>query len=284
MSKAHGKTVELWDGIIEYYEEPVDAKTEAFKAAIDAGLTALETHKENLLAVLRNVYERGPKSEPFDAGKADKAWRSLTFLAGTYIWEARIKLETIPAAERRKRLRAFERAMGKARAMAAQAMQDDVGDDLYGTWCKANIRYDADFDPKPPVTLVRIIDEFKKVVASLSTLEAAASHAADDVLPRRSGKPAILAMGYIRALAEIYRESTGREPRTGRRAPFTRFVMQFRAALDPYYKTTDETGAQRVDETMVDAIKLALGKRRKRPRRSNQPKRRSLIPYAGQRK
>jgi hypothetical protein len=281
MSKAHGKMVELWDGIIQYYEEPVDAKTEVFEAAIDAGLTAFETHKENLLAVLRNAYEHGPKSEPFDA---DKAWRRLTFLAGTYVWEARIKPEIIPPTKRRKRLRAFERAMGKARAMADQAMQDDVGDDLYGAWCKANIRYDADFDPKPPVTLVRIIDEFKKVVASLSILEAAASHAADDVLPRRSGKPANLAIGYIRALAEIYRESTGREPGTGRRGPFTRFVMQFRAALDPSYKTTDETGGQRVDETMVDAIKLALGKRRKRPRRSNQPKRRPLIPYAGQRK
>jgi hypothetical protein len=173
--------------------------------------------------------------------------------------------------------------MGKARAMADRAMQDDVGDDLYSAWCRANVRYDPDFDPEPPVTLVRISDEFEKVVASLSTLEAAAARAADEVLPGRGGKPAILPVGYIRTLAEIYRESTGREPGTGR-APFTRFVMQFRAALNPSYKTTDETGGERADETMVDAIKLALGKRRKRPKRSNQPKRRPLIPYSGQRK
>jgi hypothetical protein len=89
-------------------------------------------------------------------------------------------------------------------------------------------------------------------VGSLGALESAAARAADDVSNWRSGKRAILPWGCIRALADIYQKFTGRTPGTGI-GPFYRFVVQFRAALDPSYETTDENGEKRVDESIVDS-------------------------------
>jgi hypothetical protein len=81
MSDAGNKKIKLWDGIIEYDEPIPDAEIEELKAAIDAGLAAFEHHKVTLLEHLQNVYQRGPKSEPFDA---EKSWQDLTCLAGLY--------------------------------------------------------------------------------------------------------------------------------------------------------------------------------------------------------
>ena len=53
-------------GFVQYYEPETNAKTQSIEAAIEAGVAAFETHEKNVLAVLRNAYERGPKSEPFE--------------------------------------------------------------------------------------------------------------------------------------------------------------------------------------------------------------------------
>jgi hypothetical protein len=45
-------------------------------------------HKEALLTMLRDAYDRGPKSEPFDE---PKSWIHLTGLARIYCWQARVK-------------------------------------------------------------------------------------------------------------------------------------------------------------------------------------------------
>ena len=39
-------------------------------AAIEAGLVEFNHHKEALLNILRDAYDRGPKSEPFDENKS----------------------------------------------------------------------------------------------------------------------------------------------------------------------------------------------------------------------
>jgi hypothetical protein len=134
MSDAGNKKIKLWDGIIEYDEPIPDAEIEELKAEIDAGLAAFEQHKISLLEHLQNVYQRGPKSEPFDA---EKSWQGLTRLAWMYFWRARLKQETVSAAHRVERLRDLARTLGRARRMVEMAMQDDVGNDLFSAWCDA---------------------------------------------------------------------------------------------------------------------------------------------------
>ena len=99
------------------------------------------------------------------------------------------------------------------------------------------------------------------MIGRLKDYHAAVLRAVLDVPTRLSGPTPSLSESYIRALRDEYEHSTGR--RAGRGVgPFLRFVMQFRAALDPSYQTTDESGDERVDESMRDAIKHALRKPR----------------------
>jgi hypothetical protein len=231
MSDAGHKKIKLWGGIIEYDEPIPDVEIEELKAEIHAGLAAFEQHKISLLEHLQNVYQRGPKSEPFDA---DKAWEGLTRLAYIYFWAVRIKQEVVPAAQRRERLHDLATALRHARRKVGLAMQDDVGDDLFRAWRDANVRYDPDLDPGP-LTLVRIDHEFEKVITSLANLlailEDAARRAADDVRTK-GGRPkgAFLPEGCIKVLATVYRDGTGLRPGAGD-GPFARFVMEFLTAL-----------------------------------------------------
>jgi hypothetical protein len=225
---------------------------EKLKAEIDAGLAAFERHKISLLEHLQNVYQRGPKAEPFDA---EKSWRGLTCLAGLYFWRARLKQDTVPAAHRVERLRDLARTLGRARRQAEMAMRDDVGDDLFSAWCEANVRYDI--GPTPPLTLVRIDHEFEKVIASLAALQTAACRAADEVHKAR-GRPkgsAFLSRGFIEGLAGVYQSSTGSKPGAGD-GPFARFVYEFLIAI----------GRDDIEyESVVDAIKDTRARVRTRP-------------------
>ena len=251
MSDAGGKKIKLWDGIIEYDQPVPDPKTEAVKAAIEVGLIAFDRHQEALLTILRNDYEGGTRAEPFDA---NRSWRGLAALAGSYLWRARVKQEVMPAAELVVRLRELEKAFGIARAMADKALQDDVGDALGSSWwegtsecAKAEGRF---------VDLLYIKREFEKVVTSLAALETAATRAAGDV-PMRPGRPkgtAILPWDFIEALAALYRNTTGSKPGAGN-GPFAKFVMKFISALGGFIE----------DESVIDAIKDARTRSLKSP-------------------
>jgi hypothetical protein len=244
MSDAGGNEIKVWHGVLEY-DEPVPATgTEAIKPAIEAALTAFDRHQEALLTILRNDYEAGLRAEPFDA---NRSWRGVTSLAGTYFWRARVKQQVMSAAELVARLHELEKAFGMARAMADKAMQDDVGGALCSSWWEGtseNAEAEGRF-----VDLLYIEREFKKVVTSLAALETAAIRAADDV-PTRRGRPkgtAILPRDYIEALAAVYRDTTGAKPGAGD-GPFAKFVMEFLTAL----------GRRNIEyESVIDAIKDA---------------------------
>ena len=132
-----GKWVSHWEGALQTYEPEPEAKTQSIKAAIDAGVAAFETHEENLIAVLRNAYERGPKSGPFEA---DRAWRHLTSLAFIYFGRKRLKQEVVLAADRSKRLREIAKVLGDACRLFDEAKQDELIDDLYSAWCDQNVK------------------------------------------------------------------------------------------------------------------------------------------------
>jgi hypothetical protein len=229
MSDAGGKKIKLWDGIIEYDEPVPDPKTEAVKAAIEARLVEFDHHKGALLTILRDVHNQSAKSEPFDE---HKSWFRLTSLASTYYWKARVKQEVMPVADREARLRELEKALGKARAMVDEAMENDVGDALCSSWWEGTSEY-AEAEGRF-VDLLYIEREFKTVVTSLATLETAALRAASEAHEKRAGhsgpRRRTMLPDYIEPLAAVYRSSTGAMPGAGY-GPFVRFICAFLAAI-----------------------------------------------------
>jgi hypothetical protein len=105
--------------------------------------------------------------------------------------------------------------------------------------------------------LVRFRDEFAKVLAALTALEAATLRALKDPPSTKPGPVRALPLKFIVLLADEYVSLTGRIPGAGQ-GPFYRFVMNFRAATDQTYKTRDEAGDERVDESLIEDIKEAL--------------------------
>ena len=62
---------------MSHAEKPTpNAREKAVKAEIVARETNFKRHKKELLDPLRKVYERGPRTEPFDE---NNAWRDLEF-------------------------------------------------------------------------------------------------------------------------------------------------------------------------------------------------------------
>jgi hypothetical protein len=246
-----GKCVSRLGGFVQSYEPEPDAKTQSIEAAIDAGVAAFKTHQENILAVLRNAYERGRKSESFDA---DRAWRYLTTVAFIYFWRKRLKQEAVLAADRSKRLGKIAKVLDEACRLFDEAKQDELINDLYSAWCDQNVR--DDIVQEGPLVLVRFEDEFFEVVAALSTLKAAACKARDEVIPRE-GRPAgsILSMEIVDALANKYQESTGLKLDKLTDKHFVEFVGAFATAIGQGHK---------VDP--LEVVKYALKLKRKKDR------------------
>jgi hypothetical protein len=237
----------LWKDILD--EEPAPA----VKKAVEAGLAKFEKHKRVLLEHLSTNWR--PKSMPFDEVKC---WLRLTRLAQMYF----LQQAMTPPSERAARLRKLAEVLDRARALAKKAAQDDLGcDDLLSTMFTGTLPRDPggtlvpDQDGSFRVVYFAEIG-LKQIAESLGSYRAAVLRAADDVPTAGAGKPVILPRSYIHALADVYRGSTGREPGSGR-GPFSRFAMKFWTALDPSYKTTGENGRERVDYSLIEAIKLA---------------------------
>ena len=238
--------VELWDRMLR--EEPAPA----VKKVVKAGLAEFEKHKKTLLDHLS-------KSGSFDE---EEWWLRLTRLALIYfLWQAMPR-----AAKREADLRKLAEALDRVCRLAEKVRQDSVGSELVSHWIDGIL-------PREPRGQIipnedgsfRVVyfpeTDFKQMVARLEDYKAAVLRATLDVPTRLSGPSPTLPESYIRALRDEYEHGTGRPAGRGV-GPFLRFVMRFRAALDPSYKTTDESGDERVDESMLDAIKHALRKPR----------------------
>jgi hypothetical protein len=239
---------ELWDSVLS--EEPLPA----VKKAVEAHLTAFDRHKDTLLDDLRKC--SGPKSQSFDA---NKWWGRLTQLALVYF----LQQGMASPRERVARLRKLAEVLDRARALAKKAAQDDLGcDDLLSTMFRGALPRDPggtlvhNPDGSYRVVYFAEIGGLKQIAKNLDIYQAAVLRAADDVPAAGPGKPVILPRAYIHALADVYRGSTGRKPGLGR-GPFAQFAMKFRGAVDPSYETKDENGCERVDYSLIEAIKSA---------------------------
>ncbi len=134
----------------------------------DQFASAFEKHKDILLAILLDAYEHGPKSEPFDA---DTAWNELRSLARLYFgvkWE---RLQQRAAADRRERLSKFAKSLRKAHRLFDEAKRDEF---IMYLHCRYGTHQERPIEPVHPN------DELEKVLAALSTLEAATCFALGD--------------------------------------------------------------------------------------------------------
>jgi hypothetical protein len=232
-------------------EEP----SPALKKAVEARLAVFERHKDTLLDHLRKS-KHDPKSQPRDT---TEWWPQLTRLAQLYFLQ---QLMT-PTSERVARLHKLAKVLERALVLATKAAQDDLGCDyLLSTLFRGALPRD------PGGMLVRdeggsfraeYFPPLKQIVANLRFYQAAVLRAADDV-PVVERKPSILPQDYISILADVYRTSTGREPGAGH-GPFTRFLMKFRAALDPSSKASLNNGDEYVDDSLIEAVKSIRRKR-----------------------
>ena len=144
-------------------EKPTpEAREKAVEAEIAARETNFKRHKKELLDLLRKVYERGPKAEPFDE---NNAWRHLSFLAYVYFRrEAEVsqKQAMIPAGDRAKLLRQLGDALRDARRKADEAMKT-AGSHWFVEWAVAN----GNPDFTSPI-IDRFEERFDKKVAGLA--------------------------------------------------------------------------------------------------------------------
>jgi hypothetical protein len=242
-----GDTVKISDTILS--ERPAPSVVRAIKT----NLAEFNKRKDKLIDHLKG---RSPVSEQID--DEEKLWRSLTSLAQLYF----LRKTSPTAVERKARLRKLAEALQRASNLAERVRQDNVGVDL------VSALFDGALQRDPPGQIVRADDGtlrvvyfpnigFAEMVTTLATFQAAALRTADDVPAVPPGKIPILPRSFIIALAEVYRRSTGRKPGAGK-GPFARFVVQFRAALEPSHKITDGY----VDNSVIDAIKDTLRKER----------------------
>ena len=220
------------------------AGEKAVETEIAAHQTNFKRHKKELMDLLRKVYERSPKTQPFNE---NNAWRRLNFAAYLYLQsEAEIskRRAMMPAGDRVKMLRQLGSALRTARRKADEAMKT-VGGHWFVEWAEAN----GNPDFTSPI-IVRFEEEFDKRVAGLAVLETAAFRAAETVRRKRGRPPgtAVVPHDFIVGLERTYRDITKGNSGAGP-GPFARFVKMFLTALGR------ECTAQGVIEAIKDAKK-----------------------------
>jgi hypothetical protein len=234
-------------------ESAPDARAEAIEAAIEAGETAFDRHKDDLLDHLQKVCNRTPKKS-FDP---DESWKSLRLMAWIYFRnEATVAQDrkAVPAADRVKLLRELGNALREARCKLEAASHHDLRGAWFVEWCVTH------GDPDLLEFLEFFENQFDKcvadVVAGLADLETAASRASEGVR-RKSGRPggtSVLQHDFIINLEATYRHITGKPGRVGP-GPFAQFVDKFLEAV----------GRRSKKETVIRAIKAAKKREQKDP-------------------
>jgi hypothetical protein len=224
-------------------------RTSAWQSPIAEECVAFAEHQTTLLDKLRNGYERGTKSKPFEAVNS---WLELTRLAKLYFSGRRTAQEVMSNADCAKRLRELARALRHARNLVDRAMEDDVGADLFRGWLDSQNIKDAlinwDGNGKLPSSLASAPDGIKAAVEGLAALDAAVRKAVatTDKLSQ-TGRPVLLPRDLIQGLARVYRSSTGTIPGRGD-GPFADFAHEFMTAVG---QTTFE------HRSLIDAIQDA---------------------------
>jgi hypothetical protein len=220
------------------------------RAIIEAGLAKFERQKRKqaILSILSEAHESAATSSPFDA---ENAWRYVIGFAEYYFWMV-TGGEWVPPAVRRRRLRRIASVLEQARVLVDEALEDDAGADLFYAWWGGPSDPD-DLEPSP------FEPAFRKEVAVLATLTAAAHRAANDVRTA-DGRPkgtGVFGKKFVVALAAVYRYTTNVKPGAGD-GRFAKFVCAILDALGRYNDAEDVRVADTLTyHSVVDLIKEA---------------------------
>lgn len=211
---------------------------------------AFKGHEKTLLSSLREACQRDQKFGPLDEAKA---LRDLTQLAKWY-FDDQERPQTIPAAERIKRLRKFANALGSARRTAGSVQ--GLGYELAGAEiAEKNIPLLSRAGRDAGIQALATIN---KMIASLAVLERLARKASENVRPKR-GRPkggSVLSVNYLNGLGWVFKKSTGRKPSIAE-GPFARFVRVFLTAIGQ--------GGQLSNDYVVEMIASARDQTRDDP-------------------
>jgi hypothetical protein len=206
-------------------------------------LDRFEERKPTILANLRNIHQQGPSTQPFDEKGASNA---LKFFSCSYVAWAIARKQTRPSPDIRERFKKLSVDMEQVRLPL---------DEL---WDRGELSYVIDAGRRIGVD---VIQEMLASLNSLAALETAFSEACKHI-PLKRGRPRDRALrpAEVRQLAEVYAESTGCKPGSGK-GPFARFVYAVLSAL----------GQSVSEDHVIDVIKgahLARGKKSSRGKKS----------------
>jgi hypothetical protein len=227
--------------------------TRAKASEFSERLSAFARHKEELIAMLREEYEREGKAQSFNE---ERAWYDLEGAALVYLHhEAAVneRRSAAPASERVEKLLRFGNALREAHQVADKVMPVVRGH-LFVEWCEAN----GNPDFTDPI-ITKYETAFDNLVAGLPALEKAAFRAAEDARkgPGALAGTSILPHHVILQLESTYREIAKRKAGAGA-GPFANFVIKFLNAL----------GRNLAHGSVVDAIKDAKKWEKSNPKTS----------------
>jgi hypothetical protein len=218
-------------------------------------LASFERHKTALLDILRKAHGGGPKLNQFDE---QPAWRGLIRAAVWYFLRPTLKHKTLLPARRVERLQDLAKALRRARGIVHNAVQDDVGIDLFRGWWIETERSAIPVSDRTTLDddLNAVSSEIEEAVKGIANLAAAAKRAAQDVRTQ-AGSPSgsgLLSMHDIIALKAVFRRSTGLEARKGP-GPFIDLVETFLGAVG--------RGDDTKQDYVIEALKYADKQARK---------------------
>jgi hypothetical protein len=195
-------------------------------------LHRFEKRKPTILGNLRDIHQKGPNTEPFDE---KGAWDGLKYFS--YFYVAR------PIARNRTRLSPDIRERFNKLAIDVEQVRLQLSELIESN----ELRHAVDAGQRIGVEVIQELAS----VNSLAALQAAFHEVCK--VPVKLGRPHDRALwpGDVEHLAELYAESTGRKPGSGK-GPFARFVQSVLSAL-----------GQNVSEShVIDVIKIvARGKK-----------------------
>jgi hypothetical protein len=151
----------------------------ASKSLIDERLTKLRERKDELLSLLQDAYERGPKARPFDA---DISWAEIVILETVHTGMQRL-LNEMSATEQKKRYQEIADILKRARRMIYDAMRStQLARGLIDAWWQLTTGC-----AEAGVRFVEVENEFEKVRQGLAILEQAAARAFGEIFGRPLG-------------------------------------------------------------------------------------------------
>jgi hypothetical protein len=176
-------------------------------------LHRFEKRKPTILANLRNFHQQGLSTQPFDEKGASDA---LEFFSRSYVARVIAEKRTRPSPDIRERFNKLSVDMEQVRLSLGELLDS------------REFRYVEDAGERIGVV---VIQETGASLNSLAALETAFREACKDI-PLKRGRPQDRALwpAEVGHLAEVYAESTGCKPGSGK-GPFARFVCSVLSAL-----------------------------------------------------